>query len=206
MTRPDPVSIRLLGRESARLGVLSGEEHLRLEGFGHLARREGFVLGRTAARTLLAEALGCTPEAAPLVVAEDGAPVVSGAPFFVSIAHAGGHLGGAALAERPVGLDLEAIRPRHPDLWRRILTPEEHSALDALGGPTDEAQTLLWSLKEAVLKARRTGLRAGMRSVRLGALDPVGHSAEAEDSDGGTWTLGFERRGALWVSWALARL
>ncbi|MEM1056099.1 MAG: 4'-phosphopantetheinyl transferase superfamily protein [Bacteroidota bacterium] len=204
MTSSHPISIRLLGPEGARLEVLDEAERARLEGFAHADRRAGFVLGRTAARTLLADVLGCAPGAVPLTVGEDGAPRVVGVSHIVSIAHAGADLGGAAVALRPVGLDLERVRSRHPDLWQRILAPEEYSVLETLGGPTDEAQTLLWSLKEAVLKARRTGLRAGTRSVRLGALDSVRQRAEAGDADGGTWSLGFERRGDLWVSWALA--
>ncbi|MEM6326651.1 MAG: 4'-phosphopantetheinyl transferase superfamily protein [Bacteroidota bacterium] len=196
-----PVSIRLLGPQDARPEVLSPEETARLVTFAHEARRAGFILGRTAARTLLAESLGCSPEVVPLHVAADGAPVVPGADVQVSIAHAGAEAGGAAVSRVAVGLDLEPIRSRHPDLWRRILAPEEHALLDALGGPTDETQTLLWSLKEAVLKARRTGLRAGTRSVRLLRLGA--EAGEATDTDGGAWALGFERRGDVWVTWAL---
>ena len=62
----------------------------------------------------------------------------------------------------------------------------------------------MWSLKEAVLKARRTGLRAGMRSVGLSGLDPDRQQATATDTDGGLWRLGFERRGDLWISVAVA--
>ena len=120
----------------------------------------------------------------------------------VSIAHAAGDLGGAAIASRAVGLDLEAIRQRRPDLWRRMLRPDEYAVLEALGGPTDETQTLLWSLKEAVLKGRRTGLRAGMHSVRLHQL--ASGVGEGRDAEGGAWRLGYERRGDLWVTWALA--
>lgn len=181
--------------------VLSEAEQARLQTYTHEARRIGFVLGRTAARTLLADELGLDAQAVPFGVGEDGAPEVPGHGLYVSIAHVGTDLGGAALAHRPVGLDLERIRPRHPDLWRRMLTPAEHSVLEALGGPTDEVQTLLWSLKEAVLKARRTGLRAGLRSVRLLHLGSAEGTAMAED--GTEWMLGFEQRDALWVSWAV---
>ena len=77
--------------------------------------------------------------------------------------------------------------------------------LEALGGPTDASQTLVWSLKEAVLKARQIGLRAGMLSVRLSDLDAGQQQATATDADGGLWRLSFERRGDLWVSVAVAR-
>ena len=206
VTRDAPVSIRLLSREDAQPDVLSEEERARLATFTSESRRLEFVLGRTAARTLIAEAQNSDPRDAGLAVNADGAPVVLASPLYLSIAHTGGRevWGGAAIARQPVGLDLERIRPRQPALWRRILSEDEHPMLDALGGPTDEAQTLLWSLKESVLKARRTGLRAGMRSVTLTHVDADHLSGEATASDGGAWRLGFERRGDLWVSWALS--
>ena len=64
-----------------------------------------------------------------------------------------------------------------------MLRDDERPALDALGGPTDDAQTLLWSMKEAVLKGQRTGLRAGARSVRL-TLDTAPPGAVAGGAGG----------------------
>lgn len=185
--------------------MLSPTERQRLATFSHPDRRAGFVLGRTAARTLLAERLGCAPQDAPLAVGADGAPRVTGEPLFLSIAHAGrgGVMGGAIVAERPVGLDLERITPRNPGLWRRMLSSDEFALFETLGGSSDEAQTLLWSLKEAVLKGRRTGLRAGMRSVTLSGLDTDRQRLRATDADGGLWRLAYRREGDLWVTVAL---
>lgn len=192
--------------------ALPPEERRRAEAFPHAERRRQFVLGRTAARALGARRLGCAPADVPIRVGADGAPEVEGA--FVSIAHAGRGaeaVGAAALADRPVGVDVERVGPRRPDLWTRILAPDERPLLDALGGPTDAAQTLLWALKEAVLKGQRTGFRAGARSVRL-AFDggppdgapPDGGGAVAESRQSGRWRLRYGRVGGLWlaVAWA----
>ena len=184
---------------------LTPGERARLAAFGHADRRRQFALGRLSARTLAASRLGGEPAGVPLGVAADGAPTLPGA--HVSIAHTGRGLGTAALAavaDRPVGVDLEAVGPRRPDLWRRILTAEERPLLEALGGPTDDAQTLLWCLKEAVLKGQRTGLRAGGRSVVLG-LDAAGGAphrgwARALSGVSGAWDVAFGREGALWVA------
>ena len=67
------------------------------------------------------------------------------------------------------------------------------------------AQTLLWSVKEALLKGRRTGLRAGMRSVTLRDLSLARGLGEATDADGGLWRIEFRREGDVWVSLALNR-
>ena len=176
-------------------------------------RRVRFALGRRAARTLAAERYGCAPADVPLTVGPDGAPRLAGA--YVSISHAGrggGHgpapVGAAVVGDRPVGVDVEAVARRHPALWRRILRDDEGEVLDALGGPTDRAQTLVWSMKEAVLKGQRTGLRAGARSVRL-ALDAAppdgaGGAGRAWAEASGAWRLAYADLGGLWlvVAWA----
>ena len=201
------VAARLVG--SAALphaeSVLSAAERARRDGFGAADRRRHFALGRLAARTLAGERLGVPPGAVPLGVAADGAVEVEGADLHLSISHGGGGaaaVGLAAIGPRPVGVDVEPIRARRADLWTRILRPDERPALDALGGPSDESQTLLWSLKEAVLKGQRTGLRAGARSVRLELGDGADLSsgvASAQADASGRWALRYARRGDLWV-------
>ena len=211
-TLPAGLAVALCTSAEARDGrALSPDERRRVPTFRHADRRAGFVLGRTAARTLLAERLGGTPSDAPLTVGADGAPTVSG--LHVSIAHAGrgaGVTASAAVAPFAVGVDLEPIVERRPDLWRRILAPAEHALLEAMGGPTARSQTLLWSLKEAVLKGQRTGLRAGARSVVL-TLDAVPRGAVSDTGTGravseqsGAWRLAWARADGLWlcVAWA----
>ena len=184
--------------------ALSPEECARMGAFAHPDRRQAFGLGRMAAHALVARHLG---EGHRIEVAPDGALSAGGRAL--SLAHTGrgeGAMAVAALAHGGgrVGVDLERIAPRRPDLWQRLLHPDERDLLDALGGPTDAAQTLLWTLKEAVLKAERTGLRAGLRSVRL-ALDGAtpGAGTAAGPSRGG-WRLAWGDAGGAWlaVAWA----
>ena len=201
-----------LSRGRAEPDALSAAERERMAAFASADRRVRFALGRQAARGLAGARLGCAPAEVPLWVGPDGAPRLDGA--FLSISHAGrgGHAtAAAALGDRPVGVDVEVVAPRHPALWRRMLRDDERPVLDALGGPSDEAQTLLWSMKEAVLKGQRTGLRAGARSVRLALDGPAppdsgaaGGGAVAWAEASGAWGLRYGRVGALWlvVAWA----
>ena len=180
-------------------GLLSPAERARLVGFASEDRQRAFVLGRTAARTLLGQALGLAPERVGLDVAPSGALVVPGRR--VSVAHTGrgaDALGVAAVAHVPVGVDAETVAVRRPDLWRRLLSPTEYDALDALGGPTDDAQTLLWALKESVLKGQLTGLRAGARSVVLGV--PSGGRVQAVSDLSGVWEVAYARLGPAVVA------
>ena len=190
--------------------VLSPDEAARCAAFGSADRRRHFALGRLALRTLAAERLGLAPAAVPLGVAADGAVEVAGHALRVSVSHGGAGdatVALAAVAARAVGVDVEAVRPRRADLWTRILRPDERPALDALGGPSDASQTLLWSLKEAVLKGQRTGLRAGARSVRLALAEDAdlrAGAAMARSDASGAWTLRYVRRGGAWLVLAVA--
>lgn len=208
---PPRLDVGLAGADDPEADVLllTPGERERMAGFRHAERRRQFVLGRRAARTLAARRLRCLPLDVPFAVGADGAPEVEGA--FVSIAHAGrgaSAIGAAALADLPVGLDVEAVGVRRADLWTRILNDDERPVLDALGGPSDDAQTLLWTLKEAVLKGQRTGFRAGGRSIHLhldaDGAPPDRGEAVADSRQSGGWRLRYGRVGGLWlaVAWA----
>lgn len=206
---PPTVSVALrTADEGVDEAALPPDERARMAAFAHPDRRLAFGLGRTAAHVLVAQHLG---DGHRIAVAPDGA-LAAGA-CALSLAHTGrggGALAAAALAHGGgrVGVDAERIAPRRPDLWRRLLRPDEHDVLDGLGGPTDRSQTLLWTLKEAVLKAERTGLRAGLRSVRL-ALDDVSADHGRGRADGPTapWDVAWSDVGDVWVAvaWADAR-
>lgn len=181
--------------------MLTPTEQERLDSYSYPDRRRGFVFGRIAARGLLAERLGVLPNEVPLSVSSDDALDVDGHTLFVSISHAGRGpttRSIAAIAERPMGVDLEEIVSRRDDLYRRILHPNEYGLLVSLDLPHNEAQLLLWSLKEAVLKGLRTGFRRSAQSVQLDdLLDGKGH---AHLHDGPSWNLRYTRLDGFWAS------
>lgn len=183
--------------------ALTTPERERLATFGRVDRQRSFILGRTAARTLLAERLGCAPVDVPLVVIADGALDVPDHPLRVSIAHTGTGADTLALAgvgEQPIGVDLERIVPRLPDLYRRILHPDEYPLLKEIDLDHNTAQVLLWSLKESVLKGLQTGFQRAAQSVRL--ADVRDGYARADTGDGPQWTLRYTRRDNVWVTLA----
>lgn len=155
--------------------VLPAGEEQRAASFGSAMRRAQYRLGRSALRTLAAVRLGLPPLLVPLEVEEGGAPFLGGHEhLFVSVAHGAKARGVrvlAALGERPVGVDLERVRPVHAGLAARLLLPGEGEVLGgataALGLPSEALPVVGWTLKEAVLKGERVGLRAGLRAVRL---------------------------------------
>lgn len=178
--------------------LLSAEERARMATFLHAGRRRSFALGRAAARTLLAEQLGVAPAQVPLCVADDGGVDVDGAAIRVSIAHSGEHAV-AAVAPRPVGIDLEHIAPRHENLSRFLLHPDEYAAFDAL--PLDHTRSVIlcWTLKEATLKALRTGFRRSPKKLRL-AIDLPAQAAHVHLLDRPPMHLRFEEREGFYLA------
>ncbi len=61
----------------------------------------------------------------------------------------------AVIADRPVGIDLEHVKPRRADLFDEVGTAEEWSAVGERSWP---AFFRLWTAKEAVLKANGVGI------------------------------------------------
>ena len=202
---PADVRLHRLRYDAAQAGTwrtwLSGEERTRLDGYGVEKRRREFLLGRAAARQLLAGVLGERPAAVPLAVADDGAVEVRGERargFCLSISHTGEEAA-AAIAQRPVGVDLEPVRERPERLHRFLLSEKELPLLERLPMPEPDAFTLCWALKEAVLKALRCGLRRSPKIVHLAELDAGAGTAQLDARERGSFEAQFAREEELWL-------
>jgi 4'-phosphopantetheinyl transferase len=205
MNLPDDIALRIAVQDAAAplaLDALTQGEWDRVDGFGSEKRRREFALGRATARALLADHLAVAASDVPLRVAPDGAPELDGGSLHLSIAHAATSertLAAAATAPHPVGVDLEVIRPRRPDLYRFVLHPDEYGLLDTLPHDHDAAQVLVWTLKEAALKAMRTGFRVSPKKLRL-AVEPGVRTASVQVEEGKTWTLRYGERDGCFVA------
>lgn len=206
MLLPSDITFRHLRFDPDHLAgwraMLSDEEEERVRGFTQEKRIREFILGRAAARLLLSERLGIHPGVVPLEVAESGAVTVAESPVSVSIAHSGDHAVAAA-ASRGVGVDIESIAPRHASLHRYLLHPDEHDLLDSVPLDPDRAQILVWTLKEATLKAMGTGLRFSPKKLRL-HVDFAAERAVVEVEGGGRWSACFEQWDNYYVALAFS--
>jgi phosphopantetheinyl transferase len=95
----------------------------------------------------------------------------------------------AVIADRPVGIDIEHIKPRHPDLFDAIATPEEWALL---GERSWEAFFRLWTAKEATLKANSRGI-SGLGVCPLERVIDASHLTISYE--GQTWTIEHCRHG-----------
>lgn len=132
-------------------------------------RRRDYRLGRFAARRALAMLEGAPPaDACRFEVrrAPSGVPRAfrDGVPLAValSISHSEGHAAAAARwGSGRLGCDLESVESRSRAFRDDYFTVAERDLVEAGDAPRDRAlrATLVWSAKEAVMKALGEGLR-----------------------------------------------
>lgn len=153
--------------------ALTPDEQQRVSAFRSARRRAEFVRGRTVLHRALREVFDDDPVS--IVRDERGALRLDGHAAALSLTHTAG-LSAVALAphERVVGLDVEHVRPVNPDLLARMLG-EGEAAPD-----TPRPELVVWTAKEALLKATGQGLRTRMATARI----------EWEPWENGEWIRG----------------
>jgi|SRR3990172_3866378 len=149
----------LKGRELAQLGQLADPA------------KNDFLLGRAALQLAGRKYLqkGNVPEPGELIVRklQDGRPCLeSHDQLFCSIAHSRGWAIGAISARR-IGVDVERVRPHQRSLLGYIADPEEVDHIrDYFDHGTDEI-TIIWTIKESVMKGLGLGLQMNPRQFRI---------------------------------------
>ncbi len=163
--------------------------------FRHPGRHRQWLLGRAAAKTLLMQHSAAdggkdlpfrgiqvhrTPDGWPQPMA-DGRVL----PLSLSISHTGERALCAVCPENEglLGADIELVATRPASFMEDYYTQDERLRLAALpAGTRDKLATVIWCIKEAVLKARRTGFHESATSVEVLALDhfPTGVWKKAE--------------------------
>ncbi|MFN3483549.1 MAG: 4'-phosphopantetheinyl transferase family protein [Rhabdaerophilum calidifontis] len=157
----------LLAAAAPESGLPPATAEERAEAGGH-ADPDGFLHRRRLARALLAPLLGRPAAAIRILRDQAGAPRIA-APaggLFISFSARAG-INALALARRPVGIDIELLRPATAIPWN-MLRADEQTALLALPEPARSAAFLrLWTAKEAVAKALGTGLALAPEAIRI---------------------------------------
>lgn len=100
------------------LALMEPERRKQVLKLRHEPRKKATVLGEWMAKTILAEMSGTPLEEIHLLRTEKGKPYAEGLPFF-SITHSDEYVA-VAVSDRPVGIDMERLRPADPRLAERI--------------------------------------------------------------------------------------
>ncbi len=171
--------------------VLDAEERERARALRTVPQQEAFVAAHALVRTALSAREPRPPEAWRLLHSALGQPAVAGSSTGLrfSLTHAGPRAAVAVGTGAAIGLDLEAVRSgRDPlPLARRFFSAPEAEWLGSLpGAERPSAFAMLWTAKEAVLKARGSGLtELGSVHVEPG----LSGGRLRVDAPGGPWTV-----------------
>lgn len=136
---------------------LSPDETTRAARFVFEKDRIAYRIGRGRLREILGMLIGQPPEALRFTYGDHGKPALPGGPAF-NLSHSDG-LACLAVADRALGVDIEAHREIEDGVAERFFSPTEYAALSALpaSGWTD-GFFRCWTRKEAVVKAMGDGL------------------------------------------------
>jgi 4'-phosphopantetheinyl transferase len=167
-----------LGSGELDATALDDQERRRMARLQRAADREAFLASHLLLRQLLSRELGCEPheisftrERCPRCGAPNGRPAVaqSTPSLHFSISRDGG-LVLVALAQAPVGVDIQALADRELGAEVRTLLHrserEQILSTPAAGQPAAFAR--IWTRKEAYLKGIGTGVAHGMEANNLG--------------------------------------
>ncbi len=168
----------LLGGAAAE-AVLSDDEKARQQRFVSADLRRRFLAAHAGLRLALGRHLGLDPRALSFEANEFGKPRLKGSwPGDFNLSHSGDRAVLAVSDDSKVGIDLERIRPiEHLDLAKRYFHPNEVAAIEAPRDPEAQRRAffLIWTLKEAVVKAIGVGLSIPLDTfeVSIAASQPT---------------------------------
>jgi phosphopantetheinyl transferase len=182
-------------------------EESELEGLGQLAdhAKSDFLAGRAALKLAGREYLqkGNMPEQDRIIIRNlpDGRPsIASHDGLFCSIAHSRSW-GIGAVAPRRIGVDVEWVRPYRRSLLDHVASPEEVDHVrDCFGRDIDEL-TIIWTIKESVMKGLGSGLSMNPGQVRItGKMHRDGIEVEVPGNGSPIWQVRSFRRGGNYFS------
>ncbi len=161
----------------ADASLLSKEEKERANQFRYRLHRDRYIRGRTFLRETLARHLSLSPRAIQLKYGESGKPRLSddyGSKLFFNASHCENRYVLAISNHGEVGIDIENGRelPDESELVERFFSESEKAEYHRLPAELKRAGFYNgWTRKEAILKAKGTGLTLPLDSFSV-ALDP----------------------------------
>lgn len=183
---------------------LDSQESEHARGLYFEADRNEYRRAHAALRQMLGAELGAAPGSLRFSQGPHGKPSLVDAELQFSLSHSHG-VALVALAPGAVGVDAERVRAeRVVDDVERLYSPRERAALAALPAEHRSAAFFrAWVRKEAVLKARGSGLTAPLRDfeVTLAPGEPPRLLATRPDpAEASRWTLADVPMPSGWVA------
>ena len=148
--------------------LMNEDKQRRVDRFRFIDDKKRTVAGEMLARKAIAEWCGVTPENITFGIKEHGKPYAKGLAVEFNISHSG-NMVVCAVDDKPIGIDVEQIRPIDLSVAKRICTDEEllylfgHAPTEQDFTYTTDTETLtrffeFWTAKEAYGKCVGDGI------------------------------------------------
>ncbi len=162
---------------NTNLNLLSDQEKARLDRFHFIEDKQQYAAAHVGLRRILAGYLSIDPKTIRFTLNSHAKPAVvddqNQKRLHFNLSHSRGLALVAVSMLRPVGVDVERIKPLtdHLKLAERHFAPDEVAALKSLDPTASPAAFIqLWAGKEAFVKARGSGMSLPLNSFSLAAL------------------------------------
>lgn len=156
--------------------LMCEEKKKRVDRFRFADDKKRTVVGEMVARTMIAKYCNVLPESIMFDIGEHGKPYVVELDVHFNISHSS-NMVVCAVSDKPVGIDIEQIRPIDLRVAKRVFNEDELQYLFGFS-PTDKDFTLsedtsiltrffeVWTAKEATVKCSGIGI-ADIKNVVL---------------------------------------
>lgn len=142
--------------------LMNADKRKRVDRFRVIDDKKRTVAGEMLARKAIAEWCGVEPESITFAIGEHGKPCAVDLDVEFNISHSGDMVV-CAVDDKPVGIDIEQIRPIDLSVAKRVCTDEEllylfgHKPTEADFVYTEDEEILtrffeIWTKKEAMVK------------------------------------------------------
>lgn len=155
------------------LEFLSAKEKGRYDDYKYHARKKSFLLGRTTAKFSIKELCHADPTSYSIVSGIFSQPVVEGLTEKVQVSIAHTDLVCVSLAYKeqfPVGIDIEKINKKNIEVIMKVLTSDEQKFVES----NEINAFLLWTAKESLGKALRTGITIPLQLMEVNSIEKKG--------------------------------
>jgi 4'-phosphopantetheinyl transferase len=142
--------------------LLTDAERARADRYRFDDDRRRSIVARSATRRILSRMTGATPYELRIVEGEHGKPALDGGEIEFNASHSGDLVALAFARETPVGIDVERRRKMHDPLGiaRRFFSEAELAFVES-AEDIAAAFFIVWTAKEAIVKASGKGIGAG---------------------------------------------
>ena len=153
------------------------ERRARADRFRYEDDRRRCLCADMLARRMLAKASGKAPEEIAFTIGHKGKPSAN-VPLYFNVSHSGNYVL-CAVSDKPIGVDIEQIKPFRAGMVARYFTKDEAAYIWGDTTPTTETVTVpeictrfyrTWTAKESYVKMTGTGISTDLGAV---AFDPA---------------------------------